>query len=492
MTRRRTWIALCTGVLLLFWLSRLHHLLTLPLFMDEATHLTRAQAVWQGKPFELLLTGKALGPYLAAAFYPFFGAPWLGRFVIVLVGSIGIAAVMALGRALHSRQVGLLSGVLWLLCPYLFFFERLALVDATVASLAMLSAWLAVRMLRSGKWPDAVLCGLGLAACAFAKTTGIVFFVIPLGVGILITTRCTWPRRLRQVMLAYLVAAAILLIPAMYIASQSANVFGIGTLASSETQSLGERLSTNQAAAFNAFQSYFTPVFLAIILFGAVVGLGMHPRRGLILLMLISVPLSILLLTATTLYLRYLVIAVPGLLILAASGLVTFASINRRLRALPWLMVGGWALLYALPFFATAFREPPMLPLPEGDRYEYLSGWTSGYGLREVAEDLIRRAQDQPLTAIGMLGSCNTIRLYVPQMSHVNIECPDVWQGTRGIWQARLAVSREVFINGSALVIGENDGPLSEDAIPTPNERLQFYERPGGDYSVILFNILRR
>src|SRR5947209_10893350 len=108
-------------LLFIFFLSRIHNLLILPLFLDEASHITRAQWIWQGQPFcllgtgqaldhlallnqsgcgqpfYLLTTGKALAPYLMAVFWPFQGQIFIGRYVVVLIALIGIAACYAVG-----------------------------------------------------------------------------------------------------------------------------------------------------------------------------------------------------------------------------------------------------------------------------------------------------------------------------------------------------------------------------------------------------------
>src|SRR3954470_10124073 len=105
--RASSWIAVF--FLLVFWFSRTHNLLILPMFLDEASHLTRAQGVWQGRPLYLLETGKALAPYLAALFWPFTAPLFIGRYVVVLLEAIGLASVYAVGRELHSRQAGLLA-----------------------------------------------------------------------------------------------------------------------------------------------------------------------------------------------------------------------------------------------------------------------------------------------------------------------------------------------------------------------------------------------
>jgi hypothetical protein len=42
---------------------------------------------------------------------------------------------------------------------------------------------------------------------------------------------------------------------------------------------------------------------------------------------------------------------------------------------------------------------------------------------------------------------------------------------------------------GTALVIGERDGPVAEDSIPSPHETLITFERPGGLSAAVLFRV---
>ena len=141
-SRLSIWLAV--GLLLVYALSRLAALLALPVFLDEASHLTRAQWVWQGRPLYLLETGKALAPYLASAMWPFgSGTLFIGRFAVIALGLVGLAAAYGVGRALHSRGAGLVIMALWIVAPGIFFYERMALVDTTVSAMAMLAErWL--------------------------------------------------------------------------------------------------------------------------------------------------------------------------------------------------------------------------------------------------------------------------------------------------------------------------------------------------------------
>jgi len=482
---RRVYLVAAAFLLLSFFATRLHGLLVLPLFMDEATHLTRSQAVWQGKPFDLLLTGKALGPYLAALLDPFNAAPFIGRFAVLLVSLIGVASVAALARMLHSRAAGLVAATLWILSPYMFFFERMALVDTTLASMAALAALCGYRMVTRGKARDAVLCGVALALCAFAKTTGVVFFYIPVAAWVLFK-----PRRLRQPVIAYLALALLLAVPTLYILSQAANVFGVGALASTEAATLGDRLRNNPGQIWGAMRDYFTPVAWEVLLGCAGVMLIYRFRTGLYLLSLAVAPALLLTVTATTLYLRYLVILLPGLFVMAAIGLLMLANaIPRRAvrRVVPSVMLGALALFVTFPFFTTAYSDPAALPLPKWDREEYITGWTSGFGLREAARYLTEGSTPRNVTAL--LASCNSIRLYLPRaVEGLTFNCPNVWEGT-GFEDGMTLVRESAARNAETLVIIELGGPVPSDWLPEARQYVAFFQRPDRYYAVVVVRV---
>ena len=508
---RALWLIGCVLLLLAYGLTRLHHLLVVPLFIDEALHLTRSQMVLQGHPFEPLLNSKALALYVASLFNPFVNAPFIGRIVVALIGFIGLASAMALARTLHSRAAGLVAGAIWLLCPYLFFYERLMLVDATLAATATFAAWTAVRMIRTGKLSDALLCGLALALCPFAKATGVIYGVIPLA-AFFVTGRYGWRMRVRQIVITYAVTGLLMAGPVLIIIIQSADIFGVGRLTSVDGGSLGNRLSHNPGVILTAYRDYFNPVFLLLLSVLSMLGWLNRPRRGLLPTLLLIVPLAVLTVAATDLYMRYPVIAVPGLIVLGAFGFVDVAGITRQLAAAPerragiltrigrWLpaavvgiVLGAWALLWFAPFAGTVYRDPLALDaIPTSDQHEYLLDWSAGYGLREAAADLIRRASDsaQPVIVVGLIGSCNTVRLYVPPDANVTVLCPDVWDPTgQGMALGQQQIHDQIGKSGSALVLAEDEGPVAMNAIPTPRTLVASYPRPSGRYTVRLYRV---
>jgi len=495
--RARAWSWGAVLCLLIFWISRTHNLLVLPTFLDEASHITRAQWVWQGRPFYLLETGKALAPYLAALFWPFTAPMFIGRYVVVLLGAIGLAAVYAVGRELHSRQAGLLAMALWLAAPEMIFFERMALVDTTVSSMAMLTLWLAIRMIRSGRIRTAVLCGVGLALCVLAKTTGLVFFPIPVLVVVLVSARTHWLVRARQALIAYIVAAVLLAGPLLYVLSVAADPLGLSNgVVTTKTATFAERVLDNAAKLRDAEFVYYTKPMLWVMLAAASFALTFKIRTSLLLLALVLAPLLAIILAAASLWLRYASPAAPFMLLLSAIGMLTIVQQlqrfrNRRfIRALPWLIAAAFALLVGLPFLLTAYRDPTQLPLPEGDVVEYIQWIPSGYGIREAAQYLQQEFGTQPITVIGTAVNCHGARLYMPPDTPIKFICPDLDWGQYN-WNVIDMIRERADQDGQVYVLGEDVPIVPEHLLPRPFTILKEFQRPGASYTVKLYRVDR-
>ena len=471
------------------------------MFIDEASHLTRAQWVWEGQPLYLLETGKALAPYLAALFWPFSGEAFLGRYVVIVLGMVGLAAVYAAGKALHSREAGLLAMQLWIAAPQLFFYERMALVDTTIGAMAVLALWLAARMIRTGSLRTAMLCGAALALTVLAKLTGIVFAPLAVLAAILIRSDAPWARCVRAVVMCYLAFAVILAGPALYILSRGADPTGQSSgLTSLERASLEERLAANVDESWEAERIYFSDAMLVALVAGAGLALVFAPRRALLLLALAAAPLVAVMVTAQALWLRYLAPATPFILLAAAMGWLEGAAWLAKwlprgeviVRGLPWAGVLLWAITFSLPFIATAYRDPALLPLAPGDHTEYIRWVPSGFGRREAAGHIATlAAENGPITVTGVAVNCNAARLYLPYESPARIVCPDLdWGGEKN--GPVLALMGEILEReGLIYVLAEDKNPPTVLPAQFPGVRTEIatFARPTGQYTVRLYEL---
>ena len=93
-----------------------------------------------------------------------------GRLAAAVAGALSAGALYALGRELASRTVGVVAAILWALSPFPVFYARVAVDDALLTLLVMLTTWASVCLARRPTVRTGALCGLCLALAVFAKT----------------------------------------------------------------------------------------------------------------------------------------------------------------------------------------------------------------------------------------------------------------------------------------------------------------------------------
>src|SRR5258708_7648093 len=137
------------GLLLLYVLVRTPALSSFPPFIDEIGHVRLAQQVLAGHVWIGATESKLLVPWWLAVFQPFGPAQvWIGRAATILFSMIGLAAVYKLGAQLSFRWAGMLAVLVYILAPFLFFFERMVLTDPYMATCSTLCVLFPPRLLR--------------------------------------------------------------------------------------------------------------------------------------------------------------------------------------------------------------------------------------------------------------------------------------------------------------------------------------------------------
>ncbi len=120
-------------LILLYLITRLYGLAALPMSSEEATWIHWAQIVAQ-YPSEWLIASdngeQPLFTWLNAVTLNIFPDPLAaGRWVSVLAGLASLTGLYFIGQDLVNRTVGLLASLIYIIFPYAFFCDRLALPD---------------------------------------------------------------------------------------------------------------------------------------------------------------------------------------------------------------------------------------------------------------------------------------------------------------------------------------------------------------------------
>jgi 4-amino-4-deoxy-L-arabinose transferase-like glycosyltransferase len=382
----------------------------LPIFFDEAGYTRAAQIVGTlPRPTLWLISLNYGAPpffsWLAAPFTRLIPDPLLAtRLASAVIGTVGLLAIWAAGRALWGSMAALLAAALYALCPFVLFYNRIALLDGLVATCGAGALFFTLELSRHARTRDALALGLCLAAGMLTKIFAVSMLLMPV-----LAVVAAWPAQRRAVRRKALPAALLGLLP---LALLLLTPQGGGLLSATHTHAhaMAQPLTVivRQLATWaQALWLYLTLPILAL----AVLGLWTmrHERAARLLApwaLLGGLPPA--LVPGAFLAPRYFLYSAVPILLLSVRGLLAVAAgLRARLRPVPLgLLALCGAALTATPAAATDFTmigTPSQTPLVAFDRWQYLTGWPSGYALMQVVAYLHRQEAHGPITVISSL-----------------------------------------------------------------------------------------
>jgi hypothetical protein len=399
------------GLVIAYLATRLAALTVLPIFFDETGHIRWAIWISQGqkieKPWQY---GKGLQIFAGALLFPWAREHylWASRALAVLFGAGTLVGTVLLGRALGGARVGGLAGLFYIACPYALVYDRLALTDPALATFAVFVAVFCLRLVARWRIRDGLLLGLALALAVFAKALGILLFFAPAAAVLLIA-----PGRLRRplpLIAAYAVAGGLTAYPLLRYFQVTATV---RVAVAKSDASLLVRLAQNLPLCASWLWTYWTPLFIALALFAIVRSAVLRARPIAFVALFIVLPVFAFAGVGDIWFPRYLVFLTGPFAALAAWGADGLATAIERSRPGPARVMTAAGLVLALLPAARAdwalLVDPPRAPLVELDRFQYVTGWPSGYGVRDTV-DFVRSERARHPEGIIVVTHARTVR----------------------------------------------------------------------------------
>jgi 4-amino-4-deoxy-L-arabinose transferase-like glycosyltransferase len=384
------------GITILYFVSRMYYLNSLPIFVDEAIYSRWAQialhdASWR---FISLTDGKQpLFIWAAMPFLYFIKDPLIAtRLVSVFCGYLTIVGLWYAGFLLKDKRTGYLAATLGLITPFLFFYDRFAVMESMLTASGI---WLfngAYLLAKTKRLDVALILGMTAGLAFLVKSPAQVFILlIPTAYVCMQEDKARFSKNNLVKYLALLVLVYILaelinnlqrLSPWMYMITRKNGDFVISPL-----QMLSEhpyRIWQNFVDSQRWLIAYLTlPIYL-ISLYGGIKLFKNTPQFFLVSAWFWG-PLMVLCTTALLYRPRYLVFIVPYLLLYA----VTAFPKATRSRLLILAILSIWPLR----FMYQAYFTPLTMPLIKADQ-DYVSGWAAGNGVKEISAWLIERSHE--------------------------------------------------------------------------------------------------
>ena len=388
----------------LYLASRLFALTALPMFLDERIYLRWAYWITQGRRLQVpFVAGKGLSVWVLAAVTPHTANPLLaGRLLTVAVGILTLVAVHRLAARLTGDvRVADLAAVFYIVCPFTLFHDRMVLADPYLSAFTAWTLLLSLRLRDTPRLRDGIALGAAMALGIAAKVTGLPLLAVPLLVlGVMGATRRTW---LKPLALAYVVALALSAYPVWRFFSRPSGE--LSKLAGGDDSPVAATVSANLGLATSWLWNYWTTGLVLLAAAGVVVALRKNAlRRSGVLLILVALgPIALFASVSRVWFPRYVLFTTVPLVILAALGFrAGLDALQRRVPVSPSTSAMRTAILLAivlapaLRFDGALWSDPSRAPLPDVDRFQYVTGWPSGYGSRDSLEFLRARRAERP------------------------------------------------------------------------------------------------
>lgn len=472
-------------VLAIYFATRISSLGSLPIFLDEAVHLQWAERLYEeGRILRPVGSGRLLAVAAFGLALPSEDRLWAARLLAVGAGALTLIFTMLLSRRLFGTRAGLVAGLLYVLSPFALVYDRLALSDGFLAA-AIAGVMFAARALvdeprHGGPWFGLVAA---MTLAIVSKVSALLFLpAVPMAALMLAKDRR-----------APLIASALAVAAALVCSSPmlwffTANSGEIVSQHLADPNLPGSTLMATLRDISGWLHSYFG---IPILLAGAASLAWLRDGRALWLGISFLLPLALFALLSEPWSARYILPILPPFLILISGGIeAACARMNSGRALVAALALAVVISLQGFVFSLQILNDPSKAPLPSDDRHQLVSGWPAGYGVREAALRLRKESEAGPAIVFVDTGGTRTLStsLAVLLARHPRIT---LVEGDFATSATRQAIAEEASKRAVLAILGPRSPGLDFRSLfeSVPVERVEVYERPGGEWAGTLFRV---
>lgn len=471
--------------------------MSLPLFTDEAIYTRWSQIAGQDAAWRFISLTDGKQPlfiWLDIVLMRFISDPLLaGRLVSVFAGFIVTIGIFLLAKELfRNKKIGLLASFIYVIFPFSLVYDRMALYDSLVSSVAVWALYFEVLLIRRRRLDIALILGMILGAGVLTKTSAFFFiYLLPFSALLFnlkekyrIKKLIKWAAlSVVSVILAYSFYSVLRLSPFFHIITDKNAVF---IYPFNEWVNHPFRfVEGNLRGLFDWLITYMSiPLFIMVIL-SFVIRLKKFIFEKILLFIWFAVPFFALAVFGKVLYPRFILFMMMPLLVLISYSIYFLLGKIKRnqLKALAFFALIIICLrtdFYILKNFSRA-------PIPYSDLEQYVNSWPSGGGVKQLITFLGEKSENNKIyvASEGTFGSLPTFAIEIYLGNNKNIE-------KRGIWPLPSQIPEDLIIKTKSMPVYFI---FNESQYPPPEWPLKFidrYQKGIGDSYMSLYEVVGR
>lgn len=422
-----SFILIWIGLIAAYFSTRLYNILSLPIFTDEAIYIRWSQIAKQDAAWRFISLTDGKQPsfvWLNMITLKLFDDPLLaGRIVSVAAGFLGMVGIFFLASELFkSRKIGFITAALYVIYPFSLVYDRMALYDSLVSSIAIWSLYFAVLLVRRIRLDISLILGMVWGAGLLTKNNSLIsIYLIPF-------TLLLFDRKGKDIkerfmkwfvyvalsaVIAFLMFSILRLSPFYHIIAEKTALFV--TPLSDWIKNPLKDFYGNFTGLTDWFISYFTIPAFVLVVASLFLGKKKFWEEKLLLIIWFILPFIGLALTGRVLYPRFILFMTVFLLPIIAYG-VDYILDHVKNNILKYALIAISVAMflrsdfYILTDFARA-------PIAKPDTDQLSNAWPAGGGVKEVISFLSEKSKNQKIfvASEGTFGSLptNSIEIYL-------------------------------------------------------------------------------
>jgi len=396
---KQYWPLVCA--LLIFLFLRIINLGKLPIFADEAIYIRWAQLAWHDhtKRFISLTDGKPpLHTWVMIPFLKLIKDPLLaGRLLSVFSGFFTLAGVFLIVQRVFNKETAFIASLLTAISPFLVFYDRLAVADSLLTAIGVFSFYLTLLLNKKPDLGKSFLLGFCWGAGLLTKQSSLYFIFLSPPVFLLTTNfkekKVSILKIFKEKIFWWLFSLGIAIVTFNII---KLSPFSHLISVRSYDYILGKReflkdplqlLWGNLKAIFAWTLSYQTLFGFIIFLLGLFFVFKNNLKKGLVLISWLLIPVLGSAAIGKIIFPRYFVFIQPWIIVFMSAAVYFFYKKNK---ISAFLLFIPWTVFSFLIVF-----KPLKAPLHTREQNQYLTTWSSGYGIKKISQWLKEHYSDQ-------------------------------------------------------------------------------------------------
>ncbi len=379
-------------IVFIYFFLRLFNLSSLPIFFDEANYIFWAKRIadsnqhWflplaYGKPVPFIWLITLFLKVLPNNFYLV-----AGRLPSVLFGILTLIGIYKLGTYVFNIKVGLVAAFLYELTPFALFYDRMALYDSMLSSVLI---WAVFFMFQR----QAVLWGLFLGFALLTKASALSYELL-MPAAYLVANNF---KKVRLIIIAFVVSQIVANVQIVssgysdYLKKSLDYTPGVQTI--NRTHDI---FIPNLILSWQWLSAYLTQPILFLIIIGLGFLIWKKTRLGLAFFILGVIPVVGFSFLGKIYFPRYLLFTLP-LFLIPTAYLLTYLATKFKF---VMFVILPFILFLCVKFDFFLLTAPWRANFPEIDRWQYVSGYPSGYGLEPIFSFIHNESQDKKIHLI--------------------------------------------------------------------------------------------